>query len=134
MLRLILILFSINPGILFLSALPTSYQCLLVVQVQEKSRFGVMMKMKKITQKVSKLKYTTKGVDASRILDAKALDIWVLEQFRTLFRNATADHLLDSQLRGDKVVFFLHLLGLYTTGHSYRPHSKVKLFCQYLKS
>lgn len=57
--------------------------------------------------------------------DATALDVWVLDQLRTLFRNATADATLNSQLRSDKVIFFLHLLGLDTTGHSYRPHSKV---------
>jgi len=58
-------------------------------------------------------------------IDATALDIWVLDQLRTLLHNATTDAILDSQLRSDRVVFFLHLLGLDTTGHSYRPHSKV---------
>ncbi|KAG2120771.1 Phosphatidylinositolglycan class N-domain-containing protein [Suillus discolor] len=56
--------------------------------------------------------------------DATALDIWVLDQLWTLFQNASLNDLLDSELRADKVVFFLHLLGLDTTGHSYRPHSK----------
>ncbi|KAF8180205.1 Phosphatidylinositolglycan class N-domain-containing protein [Pholiota molesta] len=56
--------------------------------------------------------------------DATALDVWVFDQLKELFRNATADPDLDAQLRSDKVVFFLHLLGLDTTGHSYRPHSK----------
>ncbi|TDL27113.1 PigN-domain-containing protein [Rickenella mellea] len=56
--------------------------------------------------------------------DATALDIWVIEQLETLLRNATTDRTLDRQLREDGVVFFLHLLGLDTTGHSYRPHSK----------
>jgi GPI ethanolamine phosphate transferase 1 len=67
------------------------------------------------------------------LIDATALDIWVLDQLRTLLHNATADAILDSQLRCDKVVFFLHLLGLDTTGHSYRPHSKVgsSAFCFY---
>ena len=58
--------------------------------------------------------------------DATALDVWVLDQLRILLHNATVDTTLDSQLRRDKVVFFLHLLGLDTTGHSYRPHSKVR--------
>ncbi|KAH9985887.1 Phosphatidylinositolglycan class N-domain-containing protein [Russula compacta] len=56
--------------------------------------------------------------------DATALDIWVLDQLKSLFRNATTDKTLDAQLRAPQVVFFLHLLGLDTTGHSYRPHSK----------
>ena len=50
--------------------------------------------------------------------------MWVLEQLRALFHNATTDATLDARLRGDQTVFFLHLLGLDTTGHSYRPHSK----------
>ncbi|KAI0290310.1 PigN-domain-containing protein [Russula brevipes] len=56
--------------------------------------------------------------------DATGLDIWVLDQLKSLFRNATTNKDLDAQLRAPQVVFFLHLLGLDTTGHSYRPHSK----------
>ncbi|KAH9482188.1 GPI ethanolamine phosphate transferase 1 [Psilocybe cubensis] len=56
--------------------------------------------------------------------DATALDIWVLDQMKILFANATANSSLSSELHSDKIVFFLHLLGLDTTGHSYRPHSK----------
>ncbi|OSX56657.1 hypothetical protein POSPLADRAFT_1076538 [Postia placenta MAD-698-R-SB12] len=56
--------------------------------------------------------------------DATGLDTWVLEQLRTLLHNATVDAALDATLREDKTVFFLHLLGLDTTGHSFRPHSK----------
>ncbi|KAI0334221.1 PigN-domain-containing protein [Cubamyces sp. BRFM 1775] len=56
--------------------------------------------------------------------DATALDVWVLDHLRALFHNATANPTLDARLKGDQTVFFLHLLGLDTTGHSYRPHSK----------
>ncbi|KAH8118190.1 PigN-domain-containing protein [Phellopilus nigrolimitatus] len=49
--------------------------------------------------------------------DATELDVWVLNQLKHM-------RYLTINLRGDKVVFFLHLLGLDTTGHSYRPHSK----------
>lgn len=61
--------------------------------------------------------------------DATELDVWVLDQLKSLFRNATTDEALDAQLRAPQVVFFLHLLGLDTTGHSYRPHSKVLYVC-----
>ncbi|ETW77491.1 ATP exporter [Heterobasidion irregulare TC 32-1] len=56
--------------------------------------------------------------------DATALDIWVFEHLEALLSNATTNESLNAQLRQEKVVFFLHLLGLDTTGHSYRPHSK----------
>ncbi|KAI1787192.1 alkaline phosphatase-like protein [Ganoderma leucocontextum] len=57
-------------------------------------------------------------------MDATRLDIWVFESLRTLFYNATTDRDLDGRLRAEKTVFFLHLPGLDTTGHSYRPYSK----------
>ncbi|KIY52039.1 PigN-domain-containing protein [Fistulina hepatica ATCC 64428] len=56
--------------------------------------------------------------------DATALDTWVMDQLSELFRNASFDDALNRQLRSDKVVFFMHLLGLDTTGHSYRPFSE----------
>lgn len=55
--------------------------------------------------------------------DAVELDYWVLDKVEALFRNATTDPMLKAKLHQGKVVFFLHLLGLDVTGHSYRPHS-----------
>ncbi|KAF9078528.1 Phosphatidylinositolglycan class N-domain-containing protein [Rhodocollybia butyracea] len=52
--------------------------------------------------------------------DATALDIWVLDQLRRLLQDSNSAGLL--RRRG--TVFFLHLLGLDTTGHSYRPFSR----------
>ncbi|GAA5892460.1 hypothetical protein JCM6882_005621 [Rhodosporidiobolus microsporus] len=54
--------------------------------------------------------------------DAVHLDLWVLSQLQSLLKNATTDPELDARLRAPGVVFFEHLLGLDTTGHSYRPH------------
>jgi GPI ethanolamine phosphate transferase 1 len=56
--------------------------------------------------------------------DATMLDTWVFDKVKDLFAAARLNSTLDAQLRDDKVVFFLHLLGLDTTGHSYRPFSK----------
>lgn len=56
--------------------------------------------------------------------DATALDIWVFDKVKELFAEAARNSTLNEQLREDKLVFFLHLLGLDTSGHSYRPYSK----------
>ena len=61
--------------------------------------------------------------------DAVELDLWVFDRVKKMFRDAASDPVLDLRLRQEKVVFFLHLLGLDTTGHSYRPYSK-----EYLKN
>ena len=56
--------------------------------------------------------------------DAVQLDLWVFEEVEKFFTKAAANATLDAQLRQGQVVFFLHLLGLDTTGHSYRPYSR----------
>ncbi|KAG6823966.1 hypothetical protein H0H92_008433, partial [Tricholoma furcatifolium] len=72
--------------------------------------------------KVKTWSYNEEDEDFTK--DATFLDIWVLDQLTELLQNATRNPVLNAELRSDKVVFFLHLLGLDTTGHSYRPHSK----------
>lgn len=56
--------------------------------------------------------------------DATELDFWVFDRVKQLFKDAQTDPKLNAQLRQDKLVFFLHLLGLDTTGHAYRPYSR----------
>ncbi|KAJ7921090.1 Phosphatidylinositolglycan class N-domain-containing protein [Mycena leptocephala] len=63
------------------------------------------------------------------LLDATALDAWVFDHLESLLQNATTNSTLDSQLRSPGTIVFLHLLGLDTTGHSYRPHTQ-----EYMKS
>ncbi|PWN89476.1 alkaline phosphatase-like protein [Acaromyces ingoldii] len=55
--------------------------------------------------------------------DASDLDLWVLDRLTELLDEARENKTLSSQLRAPGTVFFLHLLGLDTTGHTYRPHS-----------
>ncbi|KAJ5498356.1 GPI ethanolamine phosphate transferase 1 [Penicillium expansum] len=56
-------------------------------------------------------------------VDATHLDTWVFSKVHDLFESAKINPELDRKLRDDKLVFFLHLLGLDTTGHSFRPYS-----------
>ncbi|PWN20585.1 PigN-domain-containing protein [Microstroma glucosiphilum] len=55
--------------------------------------------------------------------DATHLDLWVLHRLEELFDAARSNHTLAAELKRPGNVFFLHLLGLDTTGHTYRPHS-----------
>lgn len=71
--------------------------------------------------KVDMACYDANDEDYSR--DAIELDLWVLEKARELFNNATSSESLQHQLAQPGNLFFFHLLGLDTTGHSYRPHS-----------
>ena len=56
--------------------------------------------------------------------DSTQLDTWVFDRVKALFTSAKTNTTLDAALREEKNVFFLHLLGLDSTGHSYRPYSK----------
>lgn len=60
--------------------------------------------------------------DSSR--DATELDYWVFDRVKALFKDAETNKTLNMRLGQDKNVFFLHLLGLDTTGHAHRPYSQ----------
>lgn len=74
--------------------------------------------------KVSAFSYDESFEDFTK--DAAQLDIWVLDRLKALLDEARSQGRsgdLTKSLHAGKVVFFLHLLGLDTTGHAYRPHS-----------
>ena len=56
--------------------------------------------------------------------DASKLDTWVFERVKEFFARAASDPDLHRDISQDQVVFFLHLLGLDTNGHSHRPTSE----------
>ncbi|KAM5370532.1 hypothetical protein ACJZ2D_008465 [Fusarium nematophilum] len=72
--------------------------------------------------RVDAFSYEAEFEDFSK--DATELDYWVFDHVKDFFAAAVKNETLNAALRQDKVVFFLHLLGLDTTGHSYRPYSK----------
>ncbi|PHH77041.1 hypothetical protein CDD80_979 [Ophiocordyceps camponoti-rufipedis] len=72
--------------------------------------------------RVDAITYEPEFEDFSK--DATRLDLWVFDHVKAFFAQARTNQTLDRQIRQDKNVFFLHLLGLDTAGHSYRPYSK----------
>ncbi|CAL4147798.1 unnamed protein product, partial [Meganyctiphanes norvegica] len=56
--------------------------------------------------------------------DASKLDTWVFDQVESFFKNAHEDSKLKERLHQDRIVFFLHLLGIDTNGHAHKPHSE----------
>ncbi|GAB7353141.1 hypothetical protein MBLNU459_g3676t1 [Dothideomycetes sp. NU459] len=81
-----------------------------------------MFELGAVPGRVDAYTYGAEAEDFSK--DATELDTWVFDEVKRLFKSAETNAELDAQLKEDKNVFFLHLLGLDTTGHSYRPYSK----------
>ncbi|KAK3814029.1 MAG: Phosphatidylinositolglycan class N-domain-containing protein [Benniella sp.] len=59
--------------------------------------------------------------------DGSVLDTWVFEKFTELLERSKTDKELYKKLHSEKIVFFLHLLGLDTNGHSHLPTSEFYL-------
>jgi GPI ethanolamine phosphate transferase 1 len=68
--------------------------------------------------------YTYSAEDEDFSQDALHLDLWVFDRVKAMFEEAARNKTLKAALKEEKIVFFLHLLGLDTTGHSHRPYSK----------
>ncbi|KAM6349929.1 GPI ethanolamine phosphate transferase 1 isoform 3-T3 [Podargus strigoides] len=56
--------------------------------------------------------------------DATELDTWVFDHVKSFFNSSRSNQTLFSALNEDKVVLFLHLLGIDTNGHAHRPNSR----------
>ncbi|XP_068419607.1 GPI ethanolamine phosphate transferase 1 isoform X1 [Eschrichtius robustus] len=56
--------------------------------------------------------------------DVTKLDTWVFDNVKEFFHAARNNQSLFSKLNEDKIVFFLHLLGIDTNGHAHRPSSR----------
>lgn len=56
--------------------------------------------------------------------DATELDTWVFDHVKDFFTSARNNETLYLKLHEQKIVFFLHLLGIDTNGHAHRPHSR----------
>ncbi|XP_041331932.1 GPI ethanolamine phosphate transferase 1 isoform X2 [Pyrgilauda ruficollis] len=56
--------------------------------------------------------------------DAAKLDIWVFDHVKSFFNSSRSNQTLFSALNEEKVVLFLHLLGIDTNGHAHRPNSR----------
>ncbi|RUS15550.1 LOW QUALITY PROTEIN: phosphatidylinositolglycan class N [Endogone sp. FLAS-F59071] len=74
--------------------------------------------------RVETFMYGAHEEDFSSGKDATALDTFVFDHVDALFRNASHNPNLAARLRRPGVIFFLHLLGLDTNGHIFRPHSR----------
>ncbi|EPE09923.1 gpi ethanolamine phosphate transferase [Ophiostoma piceae UAMH 11346] len=81
-----------------------------------------MFEMGAVPGRVDTYMYEAEAEDFSA--DATHLDYWVFDHVKELFAEAKTNATLNASLREDKIVFFLHLLGLDTTGHGFRPYSK----------
>lgn len=60
--------------------------------------------------------------------DASRLDTWVFDHVVSFFEKAKGDKKLKERLLQDRIVFFLHLLGIDTNGHAHKPYSKYVIF------
>ncbi|XP_023589712.1 GPI ethanolamine phosphate transferase 1 [Trichechus manatus latirostris] len=56
--------------------------------------------------------------------DATKLDTWVFDNVKDFFHAARNNQSLFSKINEEKIVFFLHLLGIDTNGHAHRPYSR----------
>ena len=55
---------------------------------------------------------------------SEKLDTWVFDRVNAMLERAETNDTLAAELKAEKTVYFLHLLGLDTAGHGFRPYSR----------
>jgi len=55
--------------------------------------------------------------------NSSELDLWVFQKVEEFFASVKKNTELEQRINSDKVVFFMHLLGIDSSGHAHRPHS-----------
>ncbi|XP_067001323.2 GPI ethanolamine phosphate transferase 1 isoform X1 [Anabrus simplex] len=68
--------------------------------------------------------YSSDLEDFSGKATTSHLDVWVFDRVKDFLNKAKSNKTLEAKLHEDKIVFFLHLLGLDTAGHTHKPYSK----------
>jgi phosphatidylinositol glycan class N len=61
--------------------------------------------------------------DENFATDCTQLDLWVFERVEDFLNYSRRNFELQSKLQNDRIIFFLHLLGIDSTGHAKRPYS-----------
>lgn len=56
--------------------------------------------------------------------EAYRLDQWVFDRFEAFLAATPKNSTLKDLLNNERIVFFFHLLGLDTNGHTNKPHSQ----------
>jgi len=56
-------------------------------------------------------------------MSTTGLDTWVFNRVEGFLEYAKTNTILYEKLHKDKIIFFLHLLGLDTAGHTHKPHA-----------
>lgn len=69
------------------------------------------------------MSYSQDDEDFSGKESSWKLDKWVFDHVKQFFGEALKNPEQNDLLHQDKLVFFLHLLGLDTAGHTVKPHS-----------
>ncbi|XP_021188792.3 GPI ethanolamine phosphate transferase 1 [Helicoverpa armigera] len=52
------------------------------------------------------------------------LDAWVFDKVKNFFHDAKSNDILKEKLQSNKIIFFLHLLGTDTAGHTHKPKTQ----------